>query len=98
MHSLSLSLSLSLYLSLYLYLYLSLWLQVEVLVMRALSLGLVRGTIDQVDGVAILTWVQPRVLSREQVGTMAERFKAWTATVDATAAAMEARAPELFVQ
>ena len=50
------------------------------------------------DGVAILTWGQPRVLSKEQVGTMAERFKAWTATVDATAAAMEARAPELFVQ
>ncbi|KAH7938965.1 hypothetical protein HPB52_002962 [Rhipicephalus sanguineus] len=40
--------------------------QVEVLVMKALSLGLVRGTIDQVDGQVHMQWVQPRVLSRDQ--------------------------------
>lgn len=42
--------------------------EVEVLVMKALSLGLVRGTIDQVDGQVHMQWVQPRVLSRDQVG------------------------------
>lgn len=66
--------------------------------MKALSLGLVRGTLDQVDGVAILTWVQPRVLSQDQVKAMAERFSGWTSTVDKTAAAMQERAPELFAQ
>ncbi|KAH7932873.1 hypothetical protein HPB49_003965 [Dermacentor silvarum] len=44
--------------------------QVEVLVMKALSLGLVRGTIDQVDGQVHMQWVQPRVLSREQTDTV----------------------------
>ena len=37
------------------------------LVMRALSLGLVKGTIDEVDESVHMTWVQPRVLNTEQV-------------------------------
>ena len=42
--------------------------EVELLVMKALSLGLVKGSIDQVEQKAHMTWVQPRVLDREQVG------------------------------
>lgn len=42
-------------------------LQVELLVMKALSLGLVKGSIDQVDSKVHMTWVQPRVLGRKQV-------------------------------
>lgn len=41
--------------------------QVELLVMKALSLDLVKGTIDQVDQKVQITWVQPRVLDKEQV-------------------------------
>ena len=37
------------------------------LVMKALSLGLVKGSIDEVDNKVHLTWVQPRVLDLEQV-------------------------------
>ena len=43
--------------------------QVELLVMKALSLGLVKGSIDQVDKKVHMTWVQPRVLDRNQVTT-----------------------------
>jgi hypothetical protein len=35
--------------------------------MRALSLGLVKGSIDQVDKRVYITWVQPRVLDLNQV-------------------------------
>ena len=42
-------------------------LQVELLVMRGLSLGLVKGTIDEVDKQVNMTWVQPRVLDYSQV-------------------------------
>lgn len=41
--------------------------EVEHLVMKALSLKLIRGTLDQVSGVARITWVQPRVLDARQI-------------------------------
>lgn len=41
--------------------------QVELLVMKALSLGLVRGSIDEIEQKCHMTWVQPRVLDRKQV-------------------------------
>ena len=41
--------------------------EVEMLVMRALSLKLVKGNIDQVDGHVHLWWVQPRVLSSADI-------------------------------
>ncbi|KAJ7771841.1 hypothetical protein B0H16DRAFT_1410471 [Mycena metata] len=51
--------------------------EVEHLVMKALSLKLIRGSLDQVDQKAQITWVQPRVLSRAQIGTLAQTLGAW---------------------
>ena len=45
--------------------------------MKALSLGLLRGTIDQVAEVARISWVQPKVLDRNQVSGMRERLREW---------------------
>lgn len=41
--------------------------QVELLVMKALSVGLIKGNIDEVDKKVQMTWVQPRVLDLQQV-------------------------------
>uniref|UniRef100_A0A663ESH9 26S proteasome non-ATPase regulatory subunit 13 n=1 Tax=Aquila chrysaetos chrysaetos TaxID=223781 RepID=A0A663ESH9_AQUCH len=43
--------------------------EVELLVMKALSVGLVKGSIDEVDKRVHMTWVQPRVLDLQQVMT-----------------------------
>jgi len=69
---------------------------VEVLLMKALSLGLVRGTIDEVAQRANFVWVQPRVLDLDQLNAMSERLRAWTVRIKAAAADVEAQTPELF--
>ncbi|KAJ7579663.1 hypothetical protein C8J56DRAFT_280613 [Mycena floridula] len=51
--------------------------EVEHLLMKALSLKLVRGSLDEVARKAHITWVQPRVLSREQIGGLAKRLEGW---------------------
>jgi 26S proteasome regulatory subunit N9 len=51
--------------------------EVEHLVMKALSLKLIRGSLDQVDQKAQITWIQPRVLSKEQIGMLSDRLKMW---------------------
>ena len=56
--------------------------EIEHLIMKALSLGLLRGTIDQVDEVAHITWVQPKVLDMKQVGNLRKRLLDWDSSVN----------------
>lgn len=63
--------------------------QVELLLMRALSLELIKGRIDQVAQTISITWVQPRVLSREQVATMRDKLSEWSVKVDGALRLME---------
>lgn len=56
--------------------------EIEHLIMKALSLGLVRGTIDQVDEVAYISWVQPKVLDMKQIANMRQRLLDWDANVN----------------
>lgn len=56
--------------------------EIEHLIMKALSLGLLKGSIDQVAGVAHIHWVQPKVLDLKQVDGMRNRLKDWDAGVN----------------
>lgn len=56
--------------------------EIEHLIMKALSLGLLRGKIDQVDELAKITWVQPKVLERGQIEGMRVRLKEWDNNVN----------------
>lgn len=106
--------------------------------MRAMSLGLIKGVIDEVDQVSIsfrticyhnallslqnipfrvsqnpfpnttcthissmrqvvtVSWVQPRVLSRPQIATLAGRLEGWAQKVQETLTYVEDQTPELF--
>lgn len=55
--------------------------EVEILTMKAMSLGLVRGSIDQVEEKVHMTWVQPRVLDKDQVGKMKSKLDTWCGDV-----------------
>jgi 26S proteasome regulatory subunit N9 len=69
---------------------------VELLVMKALSLKLIKGKIDQVGQVVNVTWVQPRVLGLEQIAKMRDRLDDWAKRVNTTLNFVEQGTPELF--
>lgn len=58
--------------------------QVEWVVMRALSLKLIKGTMDQVDETVDVNWVMPRALDESQMSELATRFGEWAVKVSKT--------------
>ncbi|KZV82017.1 hypothetical protein EXIGLDRAFT_844109 [Exidia glandulosa HHB12029] len=72
--------------------------EVEHLLMKALSLKLIRGSMDQVDQRAHITWVQPRVLSVEQISQLAGRLTAWCDKLSAVETSVKHASPELLVR
>jgi len=70
--------------------------EVEYLVMKALSLGLVKGSIDQVDQKVSMTWVQPRVLDRTQINIMHNRLGQWCKDVRSMEFLLEDKAKDIL--
>jgi len=67
--------------------------QVEWIVMRALSVGLIQGTMDQVDQTVHVTWVLPRVLTTAQLSDLATRFGEWAQKVNVVKEYMQEQTP-----
>ena len=70
--------------------------KVELLVMKALSKGLVKGSIDQVAQVANLTWVQPRVLDKEQLKVLAKKINEFTTSINFMENMIETNASDIL--
>jgi len=79
--------------------------QIELLVMKALSQGLVKGSIDQVGpvvggvsqgGVVHLTWVQPRVLNKDQLKVMMSKIDSWCSAVSQMEVLIENKAGDIL--
>jgi len=70
--------------------------QVELLIMKALSQDLVKGKIDQVDGTVHMTWVQPRVLNKDQVKVMMNKISTWSESVASMENLIENKAGEIL--
>ena len=70
--------------------------QVELLAMQALSLGLIRGSIDQVDEKLNMHWVKPRVLDLRQVATLKTRLDQWTNDVKQMSTLVEQQAGDIL--
>lgn len=69
--------------------------QVEWIIMKALSLGLIKGSMDQVDGFVEITWVMPRVLDENMMKGLSEKFGAWAVKVGETRAYMTEHIPAI---
>ena len=70
--------------------------KVELIIMRALSLGLIKGSMDQVDQTVDVTWVMPRVLDGEDMRQLANRFGEWAVKVSKTREFMTDHVPVTF--
>ena len=51
--------------------------QVDWILMRAMSLGLIKGTIDEVAQTVNVSWVQPRVLNTTEFATISSQLGDW---------------------
>lgn len=72
--------------------------KVEILVLKALSLGLIEGTIDQVDKTVNVTWLQPRVLSLDQVAVMRAKLGDWDKEVSTLVDWMQDEGKQVWAQ
>lgn len=70
--------------------------EIEHLIMKALSLGLLRGSIDQVDEVAQINWVQPKVLDMKQIDNMRSRLQEWDSSVNSLGNWIESKGQDVW--
>ncbi|XP_077237840.1 26S proteasome non-ATPase regulatory subunit 13 homolog B [Tasmannia lanceolata] len=68
---------------------------VEYLLMKSLSVHLIEGIIDQVDGTVHVSWVQPRVLGIPQIKSLRCRLDNWVEKVHTALLSVEAEIPDL---
>jgi 26S proteasome regulatory subunit N9 len=71
--------------------------QVEIYVMKAISKGLVKGRIDEVDRKVHMTWVQPRVLDRGQIGSLISRLDGWKKEIQSIESLVEKNASDILM-
>ncbi|KAK8934775.1 hypothetical protein KSP39_PZI014754 [Platanthera zijinensis] len=69
---------------------------VEYLLMKSLSVHLIEGIIDQVEGRVHVSWVQPRVLGIPQITSLRDRLDSWLGKVRAALLSVEAETPDLI--
>jgi 26S proteasome regulatory subunit N9 len=51
--------------------------------MKAISLGMIKGRIDQVEEKVTVEWIQPRILNLSQIGRLRARVGEWKERADA---------------
>ena len=69
---------------------------VEYLLMKSMSLSLIKGTIDQVDKIVHIDWIQPRYLTKDHMRIMAERLTNWEKTTETVIKVVESQSHELL--
>eukprot|EP00444_Apocalathium_aciculiferum_P026102 CAMPEP_0183439014 /NCGR_PEP_ID=MMETSP0370-20130417/77739_1 /TAXON_ID=268820 /ORGANISM="Peridinium aciculiferum, Strain PAER-2" /LENGTH=389 /DNA_ID=CAMNT_0025627361 /DNA_START=37 /DNA_END=1206 /DNA_ORIENTATION=+ len=71
--------------------------EMEFLVMKAMCGKLIRGQIDEVEQLVIITWCKPRILDMTRIDLMRERMDAWAGQSDLLLKHLEEMTPELLV-
>jgi 26S proteasome regulatory subunit N9 len=69
--------------------------EVEILAMKALALDLIRGSIDEVAQILHIIWVQPRYLTKDQIGHLSKKLRELRANIATHLQKMSDMAPTL---
>ena len=69
--------------------------EVEMLVMKAMSLDLVRGSIDEVNRTIQIDWIMPRYLNKQHLQVLVGRMDEWGLKMDQIINQVEAGSEEL---
>ena len=72
--------------------------EVELLVMKAMSLELVRGTIDEVAATVQVDWILPRYLNKDHLQVLTGRMREWEHKMEGVIMMLEAKSDELLAQ
>jgi len=71
--------------------------RVEHLIMRAMSLQLIKGSIDQVNETLSFHWVKPRILDNTRLQLLQSRIDTWHIQANSVLMQLEEMTPELLV-
>lgn len=69
---------------------------VELLVMKAMSLQIVRGSIDEASETVAISWIMPRYLNKEHLQVLVGRMKEWEGKMEQVINMVENQATELL--
>jgi 26S proteasome regulatory subunit N9 len=69
---------------------------VELMLMKALSLQLIRGNIDEVEEVIHVDWILPRYLSKAHLEIMTRKLQEWEGKMDLVIKMVEGQSEELL--
>lgn len=70
--------------------------EVELLIIKCFSLNLIKGYINQIQQVLVVTWLQPRILNLDQVKTLYNHLVEWDSRVENLAKDVHARGGTLW--
>lgn len=71
--------------------------EVELLIMRALSVGLITGVIDEVTQIVTISSVQSRILNHSQIASMESRLREWNQNIKNLSNVVEISGKGVFV-
>lgn len=70
--------------------------EVEYLIIKCLSLNLIKGQINQIEQILIVSWLQPRILNLDQVSVLYSHLCSWNEGLDDLSNTIEKQATKLW--
>lgn len=71
--------------------------EVEIMLMKAMSLELIKGSVDEVEEIVHVNWMLPRYLSRGHLEIMVRKLQDWEEKMENVIKLVEGQSEELLI-